>query len=99
MEMSVYSFKNKFLGVFSQPFYVEVGPENYSASMTRSILTSDDSKKTAKIAGCQLYYLGKFDDEKGLFDLLGDPKVLIDCDDVIARRKLLEVATNGTENK
>lgn len=92
MIMYIYSYKNKFLGAFSQPFYVEVGPENYGSSMKRSILTTDDTSKLNKISGTQLYYLGTFDDESCKFDLLGDAKILFDCDDVIAQKKLIEVA-------
>lgn len=92
MLMYVFSFKNKFLGAYSQPFYVEVGPENYVSSMKRSILTTEDSSKLSKVSGTQLYFLGTFDDELCKFEILSDAKCLLDCDDVISQKKLIEVA-------
>lgn len=94
MVLHVYSFKDKFLKAYSQPFYVEVGPQTYATSMKRSILSNEDDSKIAKIKGTALYCLGEFDDETGTFSCIA-PELLLDVDDIVAEKKLIDGAKNG----
>lgn len=83
MILDVLAFRNKVMGCYTNPIFTQEKLENQEANMFRSLVYGGDSA-IAKYKNLALYHLGKFDDEKGKFELC-EPELLFDCDDLIAR--------------
>lgn len=83
MKLEILCIKNKGMGCWSQPWFVQSKLENEAEGLARTI--SFNSEARVKYKKCALYHLGTFDDVTGKYDLLKDYVLLLDCDDVIAQ--------------
>lgn len=84
MILKVFVYRNKKMGCYTNPIFIQENEENTEVNMTRAIIAAgkEESKKYKSLA---LYKLGTFDDVKGKFELLDEPELLVDCDDIIAK--------------
>ena len=82
MERFVYVLRDKKLQSYLDPFFKDDDPEKTTIKTSRGLkLIPEDEKPRAK--DMALYYLGKFDDESGKFDLLEHEEKLLDYEDYI----------------
>lgn len=82
MILDVLAFRNKKMKCYTQPFYTQDKLENQEINMSRVLVTSEEAR--LKYKSLALYHFGTFDDEKGIYNLLKEPELLFDCDDLIA---------------
>ena len=83
MILDVLAFRNKKLKCYTQPFYSQEKLENLETNLSRSIYTGGQTM-ILKYKNLVLYKFGTFDDQTGKYDLLEEPELITDCDDVIA---------------
>lgn len=83
MKKYLYSQHDEKAEFFNHPMVSEVEPEAFAVNITRSIKLCRDPKQLSAIADCKLLLLGTFDDETGKFDILEEPKMLVECDKLI----------------
>lgn len=84
MILDIYSFRNKKLKCYANPFFSQEKKENMEVNMGRSLLAGGPEMRL-KYKNLSLYYFGKFDDDSGKYDLLDTPELIFDCDDLIAQ--------------
>lgn len=83
MILDVLAFRNKKLKCYTQPFFSQEKEENIEQNMARALFTGGESM-ILKYKNLVLYKFGTFDDNAGKYDLLDEPVMLFDCDDIIA---------------
>lgn len=84
MILEVFAFRNKRMKSYTNPWFSQDKIENMEVNMSRSlILGGPDMVK--KYKNLVLYHFGTFDDETGKYDLLEQPEMIFDCDDLIAQ--------------
>lgn len=77
MTRYVYCFYSYKVGCYSIPMFRFESPEDMVEAVKRDYITGKDVDRVA-ISECELYYLGTFDDKKGVFVLHETPQSLID---------------------
>lgn len=83
MILDVYAFRNKALKCYANPYFSQEKKENVDQNLARSIFAAGPAGKE-KYKNLALYYFGTFDDTLGKYDLLREPELVVDCDDIIA---------------
>lgn len=83
MILDILAYKNKKMKSWANPFFVETKLENIEVSITRTIINEGDVA-VKKFKNLALYHFGTFDDQLGKYDLLKEPELICDCDDIIA---------------
>lgn len=83
MILDIYAFRNKKLKAYANPFFSQDKKENLESNMFRSLVVGGPDM-VAKYKSLVLYHFGTFDDETGKYDLLEQPEMMYDCDDLIA---------------
>lgn len=83
MILDVLCYRNKKMKCFANPIYTQEKLENMELNVTRAIIAGGPAAKE-KMKGLALYHLGTFDDEKGVFDLMKEPELMFDVDDIIS---------------
>lgn len=83
MILEVMAFRNKKMKCYANPFFSQDKLDNAEVSISRAIISGGESAK-AKYNHLALYHFGTFDDVTGKYDLLKEPELLCDCDDIIA---------------
>lgn len=91
MKLDILCIKNKGMGCWSQPWFVQSKLENEAEGLARSLTFSKDARE--KYKKCALYHLGTFDDVACKYDLLKEPALLLDCDDIVSQ--IPEEISNG----
>ena len=89
MKLYVYSVRDKKLGAYGAPRFANDDSEHMSEGVARD-LKRIKPEQIDEAADCALYYLGKFDDISGKFELLDQPEKLIDYEDYVPRKKDLK---------
>lgn len=79
----LYSQHDEKAEFFNHPIVSEIEPEAFSKNIERSIKLCRDPKQLTAIADCKLVMLGTFEDETGKFDILEEPKMLVECDKLV----------------
>ena len=82
MILDVVAFRNKKMGVYTNPTFTQEKLENLETNYSRFFIASEEGRK--KHTSLALYHFGTFDDVAGKYDLLAEPVLLFDCDDIIA---------------
>lgn len=82
MILDVLAFRNKKMKCYTNPFYTQDKLENQEIGMSRVLLTNPEAR--LKYKNLALYHFGTFDDIEGKYNLLKEPELLFDCDDLIA---------------
>jgi len=77
--LNVYCFKNVRVGFYENPFYSAIPKEGIIVEVTRALMLDKEKAKQSHREECELYYLGQFDDQRGVFALEDDKEFLIDC--------------------
>lgn len=75
--MYVYSYYNKKVGVYQDPFIQPTTKDLFPKLVTRSVVLNPKHAQEQHLYECDLYYLGTFDEETGSFDLLDKPEFLV----------------------
>lgn len=76
--MKIYALKNTKVGYWNPPTYSNMDKDDTKVALYRyCVMNSEDAKK-AHYDECELYYLGEFDDVKGISHLLDEKEFLID---------------------
>ena len=83
MILEILCYRNKGIGAYTQPWHSQSSLDNEVEGLTRSLFMSSEAR--TKLKKMVLYHLGTFDDKTGKYDLLSEPELLLDCDDVIAQ--------------
>ena len=83
MILDVFAFRNKKLKCFANPYFAQDKLENVETNLSRSIAAGGPEVKL-KYKSLALYHFGTFDDTSGVYNLLKEPELLADCDDIIA---------------
>lgn len=87
MILNVISFKNKVINAFTRPEFLDVEPEKAATQLARSILVADKPEVIKQYENLDMYCIGTFDDETGIFEQLKDPVCLLDCSKVIEQKE------------
>jgi metal-sulfur cluster biosynthetic enzyme len=83
MDKYLYSQHDEKADFYNHPQISEMEPVAFSKTIERSIKLCRDPKILANISDCKLVYLGTFDDETGKFNILPEPKIILECDKLI----------------
>lgn len=83
MILDIIAFRNKAIKSYLNPQYIEGKLENLEVALTRGI-TLGGAAKVKEYKDLALYHFGTFDDQTGKYDLLKEPELICDCDDIIA---------------
>ena len=84
MTKYIYALRDKKLGCFEPPHFSDDDTKTTLAKTFRGLKLLD-SKEAPRAKDMSLYYLGKFDDESGKFELLEHEEKLIDYEDYIVK--------------
>lgn len=82
MILDILCIRNKAIKSYAQPYFSQEKLENQEANMYRTLVLSPEAR--VKYKNCALYHFGTFNDETGKYDLLPEPELLFDCDDLVA---------------
>lgn len=81
--MKVYAYKNKKVGFFMPPFFKNEEPNIIATDQYRAIATNLKKAKENHIEELQIFLLGQFDDNTGKFDLMDEPRLVMDCQEIM----------------
>lgn len=84
MILDIFAYRNKKLKCYTNPFYSQDKIENMETSMGRALMLGGKEMQN-KYKNLALYHFGKFDDAAGTYDLLKEPELIYDCDDILAQ--------------
>lgn len=74
--MFVYSLFNRKTAVYQDPYIQPIAKDIYPKIMSRSVIMNPDEATKNHVYECELYYLGTFDEQTCMFDLLEKPEFL-----------------------
>lgn len=83
MILDILCYRNKAMKCYANPIYSQEKLENLEVNVSRSIIAGGPEARL-KSKNLALYHFGTFDDETGKFDLLKEPELLFDVDDILA---------------
>lgn len=83
MEVYVYIWRDKKLGVYGNPQFTTEDKEHVAVGTARGLAGITDAMKKAQAKDSALYYVGTFDDITGKFDLLPELEKILDAEDYI----------------
>lgn len=95
MILYVLIFRNTRIGAFTQPQFSDVEPEKAAIQLARALKMSDDEAVLKKYSDLEMYDIGTFNDETGVFDAK-QPVKLLDCAKCIEKKVEEDV---GNEEK
>lgn len=84
MILDIICYRNKKMKCWTNPIFTQEKLENIEKNTYRSLMIGGD-QAVAKMKNLAMYHFGTFDDELGKYDLLKDPELLFDCDDLISQ--------------
>ena len=87
MNKYIYAFKDLLLDAYSVPRFEEKDPEQYATGLKRAILKGFSTDQLAQFADQELYCLGTYNDDKATFELLPEPRRILECNVVLKFRK------------
>lgn len=76
MTLYAYAFYNRKVGAYTAPMFEQYDKELKTEIIKRGYVMAKDDDR-ANLDECDFYYLGKFDDVKGSFDLLEKPEFIL----------------------
>ena len=88
MTLSVFVFRNAILESTGLPVFDDHDADTFKTQFQRSLIASKP-EQVMKYENTSLYYLGQYDDEKLQFILEPDPVLLLDCNFVLEKRRVL----------
>lgn len=74
--MFVYSYFNKKVGVYQDPFNQAIAPDMFPKLVQRSVVMNPKSAADQHLYECDLYFLGEFDEVTGSYTLKDKPEFL-----------------------
>lgn len=98
MKKYIYCVRDKKLGAYDSPHYSNDDAEHMSEGIARE-LKRIKPEDISRAADCALYYMGKFDDISGKFELLDEPEKLIDYEDYVPRKMEVNSHVSREETK
>lgn len=87
MKLNLYIFRNATLECSGNPIFDDHEPEVFAAQLERKIMV-EKPENNIQFTNASLYHLGSYDDETMRFDLLKDPKLLLDCNLALEKKKV-----------
>lgn len=93
MKKYVFVYRDNLMKAYAMPLFTNEDKEHVIAGTIRGLGAITDVDTITKIKDQSLYYLGVFDDEKGIF-ITEEPEKLFDCIDYL-NLKLLEEKKDG----
>ena len=75
MILNIIVFKNKKIGAFSNPQFLDIEPVKAAVQLSRSLKLNQGKKEFMDL---DMYFLGTFDDETGVITQV-EPVFLLDC--------------------
>lgn len=77
-----FAYYNKKVRFWNQVFTSgNVPPAAFAKGVARSILVEKSEALKQHLDECDLYFIGRFDDTTGVFDVLDRPQLLLNCSD------------------
>lgn len=83
MKLNVYVIYDSVVEAYGRPMFEVMDPEQFAQTYTRAIVSEPD--KFFQVQDSDLYLLGNFDDIKGEFNLLDEPKKIARLGDAYKR--------------
>lgn len=83
----IYAFKDLLLDAYSVPRFEEKDPQQYATGLYRAIIKGFSNDQLAQFADQELFCLGSYNDDNASFELLPEPRSILECNDVIKIRK------------
>lgn len=83
MKKYIYSQHDERANFYNHPQISEIEPKAFAENIKRSIMLCRDPKQLAMLADCKLCFLGTFDDNEAIFDILEKPEVIVEVDKLI----------------
>lgn len=85
MKCYLYAFYNKKVGCYEKPIVNNFEVEDFKTLVIRDVLVSDNQAKD-RMSECELYALGYYDDETGLFETK-KPEFLLNVGELIVGKQ------------
>lgn len=82
MILDIIAYRNKVLKCYANPIFTQEKLEVMEQNMTRALIMNPGKKE--QFAHTALYHFGTFNDETGKYDLLKEPELIYDVDDILA---------------
>lgn len=90
MKMLVVTYRDKDLSQFKAPMAINCSEEkDFVRDVTAGLLKAYPAATANKFIGQELYIVGEYNDQSGTIEGLIEPKMLLDCDVLLAKRKEL----------
>ena len=86
MLLNVFVYRDKALGCYDAPIFLKDDKEQYAQGIVRACIKASP-EDVMNLKDKALYYLGQFDDDKGLFLLLEHEEKLLDLEDYFPRKE------------
>lgn len=80
-------FRNRKIGAFTTPQFIDIEPEKAAVQLSRSLQINEKPDIDKTYQDLVMFYLGSFDDESGELVCLDEPRQLLVCGDIITARK------------
>lgn len=98
MLLNIICFKNKLINAATTPTYVDIDAEKCAVQLGRSIMLDKDGTTSKTYTGLVMYKIGEFDDVAMTITPC-TPVQLLDCDEVLAQRKVEKEDGNDNQTK
>lgn len=93
----IYSFHHDDAGFFLKPNFADLDPKAALSDFVRSLKLQAEEYSKGQISHCSFWYLGSFDDDKGVFDQSQQAELLSRQDIAKVIREAL-VSVEGLED-
>ena len=83
MKLSIYAYRDKQLGAYTQPLINNIDKKRAEVAFSRGVIGLSEQQKQSMIH-FDLYYLGEYDDESGAIKAI-IPEYIFSLDSVISK--------------
>ena len=99
MKIFVYAYYSKVVSAYQSPIFSQFDKERFVPQLTRMVMTTSSDETLLGLQDLDLYWIGMFDDQTGLFDSLVHPEWLISCSSLLERRKQALIDLQGVKGQ
>lgn len=97
MKIFVYAYYSKVVSAYQSPIFSQFDKDRFVPQLTRMVMTTTSDETLLGLQDLDLYWIGLFDDQTGLFDSLPHPEWLISCSSLLERRKQALIDLQGVK--
>jgi len=99
MKIFVYAYYSKVVSAYQSPIFSQFDKDRFVPQLTRMVMTTSSDETLLGLQDLDLYWIGLFDDQTGLFDSLVHPEWLISCSSLLERRKQALIDLQGVKGQ